>query len=70
MEKKVSVSNNDYFFFMSEFKYQGEKMSSLTELTFAGFENYTNETSRCLNLLRGLETIQYHLLIKNKVLVC
>ena len=68
MEKKVSVSNNDYFFCMSKFKYQGEKLSSFIELTFTGFENYTNETSRCLNLLRGFETIQYHLLIK-KILV-
>ena len=67
--KKDSVSNYDNLHYLSEFKYQREKVSSFTELTSTVFENYTIKTSMCLNLLRGLETIQYHLLIKNKVLV-
>ena len=67
--KKDSVSNDDNLYYLFEFKYQREKVSSFTELISTAFENYTSETSMCLNLLRGLETIQYHLLIKNKVRV-
>ena len=42
--KKLSVSNDDNSYCISEFKYQREKVWSFTELTFAVFWEINQQT--------------------------